>query len=68
MVDCIVISQEIGVTVLGQCPQGDIYIGYEEVTKDLGFAKIRDRYNPGKNKSQIFAHCKTGWYFYEISP
>ena len=39
----------------------------EEVTKDLGFAMIKNRYNPRKNKSQIISHCKTYWYFFEIS-
>jgi hypothetical protein len=38
-------------------------LGYEVVTKDLGFAKMPNRYNLWKNKSRIFGHRNIQWYF-----
>ena len=39
-------------------------LGYEVVTKDSGFAKMRNRYNTGKNKSQIFGYGNAQGYFF----
>ena len=44
-------------------PSRGYLLGYEVVTKDSGFAKMRNRYNTGKNKSQIFGYCDAQWYF-----